>query len=146
LHSNIKGNTLSTVDFILCPNIEGLLKKKNSHGEWKDRYCTFQNSFFMTYKPKGNNPSTELKESIDLKDAENIYVKDDTIHLELKNGELLLYKGSRTNEWINPLKSRSAKAQEIYTKALADSTGVHITGWLRKKSHNKFQGFQVRHL
>jgi hypothetical protein len=73
----------------------------------------------MTYKPKGNKPSTELKESIDLKDAENIYVKDDTIHLELKNGELLLYKGSQTDDWINPLKSRSAKAQEIYKKTIS---------------------------
>jgi hypothetical protein len=99
----------------------------------------------MTYKPKGNKPSTELKESIDLKDAENIYVKDDTIHLELKNGELLLYKGSQTNDWINSMKSRSAKAQEVYKKSLAEdaSTGVHIAGWLKKKSHNKYQGFQV---
>jgi hypothetical protein len=105
----------------------------------------FQNSFFLTFKPKGNKPSTELKESIDLKDVENIYVKDDTIHLELKNGEILLYKGSQTNDWINSMKSRSAKAQEVYKKSLAEdaSTGVHIAGWLKKKSHNKYQGFQV---
>ena len=40
-----------------CPHIEGLLKKKNSHGQWKDRYALLQNNFFLTFKPKGNKPN-----------------------------------------------------------------------------------------
>ena len=74
----------SSVDFVSCPNIEGLLKKKNSHGQWKDRYCLFQNGFFLTYKPKGSKPSSELKESIDLKDVEGFLIKDDVLHLDMR--------------------------------------------------------------
>jgi hypothetical protein len=105
----------------------------------------FQNAFFLTYKPKGNKPTTELKESIDLKDLESVSVKDDTLEMTMKNGEILLYKGNSLRDWMDNMRQRSNKAQDIYKKSLAEdaSTGFHIAGWLKKKSHNKYQGYQV---
>ena len=32
--------------------MEGSLKKKNSAGVWKDRFCHLQNVYMITYKPK----------------------------------------------------------------------------------------------
>jgi hypothetical protein len=124
------------------------LKKKNSQGQWKDRYCLFQGSFFMTYKPKGSNkpkPSSELKESIDLKDMESVKINNDVLTLEMKNGEILLYKGNKVKEWMENMQLRSSKAQQLYQKSLNEnaSKGIHISGYLLKKSHNKYQGFQV---
>lgn len=44
-----------------CPAMEGFLKKLNSQGVWKDRYCQLQNGYFMTYKPKDKKgPSNEV--------------------------------------------------------------------------------------
>jgi hypothetical protein len=123
-----------------------MLKKKNSHGVWKDRYCLFNNIYFLTYKPKGKKPSTELKESIHLKDLESVAVKVDTMHVCLKNGEVLLYQGSNLKDWSYAISVRSewAKDQYLMTLEKQDAKSVHISGWLMKKSHNKYQGFQVR--
>ena len=45
-----------------CPAMEGFLKKLNSQGVWKDRYCQLQNVYFMTYKPKDKKgPSNEVR-------------------------------------------------------------------------------------
>ena len=33
-------------------HMEGSLKKKNSTGVWKDRFCHLQNVYMITYKPK----------------------------------------------------------------------------------------------
>ena len=99
----------------------------------------------MTYRPKGKKPSSEVKESIDLKDVDGMYVKDEVLHLEMRNGEILLYKGDRLKDWLESMKLRSNRAKELYQKSLTEnaSKGVHISGWLLKKSHNKYQGFQV---
>jgi hypothetical protein len=45
-----------------CPTMEGFLKKLNSQGVWKDRYCQLQNAYFITYKPKDKKgPSNEVR-------------------------------------------------------------------------------------
>lgn len=141
-----KQDQSSSFEYSLCLDVEGLLKKKNSHGQWKDRYAQFQNGFFLTYKPKGSKPSSELKESIDLKDLENATIKSDVLEMELKNGDILIYKGNKLKEWHDAMKSRAKRAQELYQKSLSENVakGVHIAGWLQKKSHNKYQGFQVK--
>jgi hypothetical protein len=102
----------------------------------------------MTYKPKSSTkpkPSSELKESIDLKDMESVTFSGDVLTLELKNGEILLYKGNTVKEWMQNMQLRSSKAQQLYQKSLTEnaSKGIHISGYLMKKSHNKYQGFQV---
>lgn len=144
--SNINNiSQFSSTEYVDCPNLEGLLKKKNSHGQWKDRYCLFKKNLFVTYRPKGNKPSSEIKESIDLKDLDNIFLKDDILNLETCTGEVLLFRGGNINGWLDGLRLRSSKARQIYQKSLSEnsSEGVHISGWLLKKSHNKYQGFQV---
>lgn len=127
--------------------MEGILKKKNSHGVWKDRYCLFSNAYFLTYKPKGKKPSSELKESIHLKDAEEVSIKGDTMTLSLRNGDILLFQGANLKDWCYALDVRMNWAYDQYQRSLeksgASSADVHISGWLMKKSHNKYQGFQV---
>jgi hypothetical protein len=78
--------------------MEGLLKKKNSRGDWKDRYCQLKNSFFMTYKPVADKsgPSDELKETIDLKKLVkiNIVTATDMLEITLSSGEFFQYRGA----------------------------------------------------
>jgi hypothetical protein len=95
-----------------CANKEGFLKKKNSKGEWKDRYCYFTNNFFLTYKPKGNGPSSELKESVDLKLLKHATVQMDVISIELNSGEKMEFKGSPSdiNDWADIMYERQAWA------------------------------------
>lgn len=134
------------VDISGCPQMEGLMKKKNSHGVWKDRYALLSNAFFLTYKPKGKKPSSELKESINLKDAETVSMLDkDTMELALKNGEKLYFQGPNLKQWCDVIDIRMGWALEEYKKTLGKqgSKNIHISGWLMKKSHNKYQGFQV---
>jgi hypothetical protein len=128
-----------------CPKIEGLLKKKNSHGQWKDRYALVSNAYFLTYKPKGKKPSKEMKESIHLKDLEDISIKGDVMHMSLRNGDVLLFQGSNLKDWKHAISVRAEWATDEYQRSLesANAKGVHISGWLMKKSHNKYQGFQV---
>ncbi|RYH02945.1 hypothetical protein EON65_47480 [archaeon] len=136
----------SDEDLSGCPKMEGLMKKKNSQGVWKERYCLLNNAYFNTYKPKGKKPSTELKESIHLKDLEDVVLKGDVLTLSLKNGDTLQFQGSGLKDWKHAISVRADWAADLYQKSLetANAKGVHISGWLMKKSHNKYQGFQVR--
>lgn len=81
----------------ISQSMEGLLKKKNSQGVWKDRYCQLKNSFFMTYKPVADKsgPSDELKETIDLKKLVKILVTAaDMLEITLSSGEFFQYRGA----------------------------------------------------
>ncbi len=95
-----------------CAMKEGFLKKHNSKGEWKERYCYFTNNFFLTYKPKGNGPSSELKESVDLKNLKNASVQIDVLTIELTTGEKMEFKGTANdiNEWVDIMYERQAWA------------------------------------
>jgi hypothetical protein len=65
----VAGNAPVLQDSSGCPIIEGLMQKKNTHGEWKKRYGRVSNTFFITYKPKSKKPTTEIKENIDLREV-----------------------------------------------------------------------------
>ncbi len=128
-------------------SMEGMMKKKNSAGVWKDRYATFEKNYFKTFKPKGNKPTTEIKENIDLKDIESVRcITNDTMEIELKQGKVMLFQGSNIQEWARVIQSRTAYVVKEYEAKLQENllNSVHIEGWLMKKSHNKYQGLQVR--
>ena len=149
--------------------MEGLLLKKNAHSEWKKRHGKLVGTFFITNKPKHKKPTTEMKENIDLREVANVGVYDDVLDIEMFNGEILSFKydekdasGGSIGAWFTAMDKRHkwAKtqpgAQATSSKHLATTTGdaadsldmfdphrIHISGYLQKKSHNKYHGFQV---
>lgn len=132
-----------------CPALEGMMKKKNSHGVWKDRYGLLKNAYFLTYKPKGNKPTSELKESVNLKDVDEVALKADTLQICMKNGEVMTFGANNIKDWSYAIDVRVnwAAEQDHKPQAKASSAGTGsslISGWLMKKSHNKYQGFQDR--
>jgi hypothetical protein len=95
--------------------MEGLLKKKNSQGVWKDRYCQLKNSFLMTYKPltDKSGPSDELKETIDLKKLAKVIVTTaDILEITLSTGEFYQYMGGSLDIWIDLIMRRATWAQQ----------------------------------
>lgn len=159
------------VDESGCPAMEGLLLKKNAHGEWKKRHGKLSNTFFITNKPKHKKPTSEIKENIDLREVANVGVYDDVLEIELLNGETLSFmydakdaSGSSIDAWYNAMSKRHTWAKKFapplpVIKArtssgdAADPGGnifsesrIHISGYLQKKSHNKYHGFQVCNL
>jgi hypothetical protein len=131
-----------------CMPMEGLLKKINSSGVWKDRYGQLNNSYFMTYKPKAKKPTSEIKESVDLRQTESVTInKDGHLLVILDNGEEMIFKGDNMSGWIFAIQKRLQWIEDQQTinnsKGLTDANRVHISGVLKKKSHNKYQGYQV---
>lgn len=127
--------------------MEGLLKKLNSHGVWKDRYGQLSNAFFMTYKPKNKKPTSEIKETIDLRQTESVIIEGDTLKVTMDDGEVMVFKGDSLQLWLFAIQTRmewiAKEADKHNSKSLTDMKRVHISGMLKKKSHNKYQGFQV---
>lgn len=149
-----------------CPHIEGLLLKKNAHGEWKKRHGTLKDTFFITNKPKHKKPTSEIKEKIDLRDVASVGEFDGILEIEMGNGETLSFmydekdaSGSDINAWYDALNKRHAWAKTqpggagTRLRAVSgDDAGdsnifgehrIHISGYLQKKSHNKYNGMQV---
>jgi len=151
-----------------CPPMEGLLLKKNAHGEWKKRHGKLKDTFFITCKPKHKKPTSEIKENIDLRDVASVGVFDDVLEIEMHNGEMLLFMydekdagGGDLNAWYEAMYQRHewAKTQpggQTRTRTISsgvDPTGdnwifeedrIHVSGYLQKKSHNKYNtGMQV---
>lgn len=128
-------------------NMEGLIKKKNSAGQWKDRYALFKNHTLFTFKPKGNAPSKEQKEAILLKDIDSTRIlTSESFEIELMSGEKLVFQTPKAREWASTISAKANVASEIYKQSLASFNihGLHLSGWLMKKSHNKYQGYQER--
>jgi hypothetical protein len=127
--------------------LEGILKKKNSAGIWKDRYAFLETTMFKTFKLKNNKPTQEAKETIDLKDIESVRVlPGEVMQIELKQGTVMMFQGKNVGNWVTTLQARAILVTEQYNQQLQDilTQTVHIEGWLLKKSHNKYQGLQVR--
>ena len=162
-------------------NMEGPLKKKNSQGAWKDRFCHLQNVYMITYKPKEKDgkvgPSGEVKETIDLRNLSKTFVTSEgVLEVTLVNGELYEFaqhqqpSSSSTfylEQWQEAINQRSkwalqqrrasgAVAGPVIPSSPSNSTRVtsnsitsaddenDISAWLLKKSHSKYQGYQVR--
>lgn len=128
--------------------LEGILKRKNRHGEWKERYCKFTATQFVAYKTSKGKATSELKECYELRDIESVEMAGaDQLEVTLYNGEKSLFKGAKLQEWLAAFLQVINEAEEKYEETLAKSGGsgkeVHISGYLMKKSHNKYQGFQV---
>lgn len=114
----------------------------------------------MTFKPKGVIPTSEIKENIDIKliDSVNVQANGKTLEIRLLDNELLLFKFGTVSESefatnIKPNVHYSHNV-EVWQKAFSQridfwnqskagvkstSTTVHISGWLMKKSNNKYQ-------
>ena len=152
-----------------CPSMEGLLQRKNAHNEWKKRHAKLQGTFFITNKPKHKKPTSEIKENIDLRDVASVGVYDDVLEIEKHNGEMFLYKydekdasGGSIDAWYDALNKRHIWAQTqpggAQNRARSKSEAadpddwifeedrIHVSGYLQKKSHNKYNGMQVRDL
>ena len=128
-------------------DLEGIIKKKNSAGAWKDRYAMFEQNYFKTFRPKNGQSTTEVKENVDLKDIECVTVlTPETMKLELKQGTVMLFQSKHVSEWANAIQSRTKSVLDEYNNNFGETLtkAVHIEGWLMKKSHNKYQGLQVR--
>jgi hypothetical protein len=126
---------------------EGILKRKNRHGEWKERYCQFTENQFVTYKTSKGKKTTEVKECYKLREIESAEIVNDQLVVTLYNGEKSLYKGDNIEEWENIFGMKIEEAAEKYQEKLVQESGssnqLLLSGYLMKKSHNKYQGFQV---
>lgn len=153
--------------------MEGLLLKKNAHGEWKKRHGKLLNTSFITNKPKHKKATSEIKENIDFREIDSIRLdEDDILEIEMNNGETYFFmydakdsSGGSINDWHQAMTKRHTWAKK-FAPPLADNkigrtssgdaadagaggnifseTRIHISGYLQKKSHNKYHGFQVR--
>lgn len=128
--------------------MEGILKRKNRHGEWKERYCKFTATQFVAYKTAKGKATTELKECYELRDIEGAeLIGKDQLQVSLYSGDKSLFKGSNLEDWQEAIRTLIKLANQQYQASLARDGGtgknVHISGYLLKKSHNKYQGFQV---
>ena len=119
--------------------MRGLLKKLNSSNVWKDRYGQLSDTHFVTYKPKNGKPTAEVKESINLRLAQNVLIVDAKLKIILENDQELVFKGAKIEEWYKTIQERLK-----WIRDNEDNLKIHKCGVLSKKSHNKYQGFQVR--
>lgn len=139
--------------------------KLNAHNEWKKRHGKLQDTFFITNKPKHKKPTSEIKERIDLRDVASVGVYEDVLEVEMHNGEVLQFKhdakdatGGDIDAWYQALNKRHIWAQtqpgggqnRARAKSEADPDDwifepnrIHVSGYLQKKSHNKYNGMQV---
>lgn len=136
--------------------LQGTLKKKNSKGQWKERLCTLTDETFTALKTSKRGAVTEVKECFDVKLLESVRCDGDNMEICLINGEVLPFKGvtggksstddasnlfitSNVEDWRKAFESRIEWALGEVKAAVADGEKIHISGWLLKKSHNKYQ-------
>lgn len=129
-------------------SIEGILKRKNRHHEFKERYCMFKDNEFITFKPSKGLPSTEVKEQFNLREIDGVsFDEKGRLIVRLLNGEVSIYKGDNLKVWHEQFESRIAAATESFqrniTSEVSSGNGTIIAGYLMKKSHNKYHGLQV---
>jgi hypothetical protein len=111
--------------------------KKNSKGQWKDRYCLLTADTFSA------RTSKEDKENIDIKlIAEVAVIAAGTLEIKMLNGEVMLFQASEVliNKWCIAFTQRVKHAMQaisVIDDASADK--VLMSGRLMKKSHNKYQ-------
>lgn len=126
-----------------CSALEGLLKKKNSSGQWKERYGLMNNNFFLTYKPKGNAPSSELKESVDLKKMQSVApIGADNFVIIMQDGERLEFQGVKRDEWLDVIRERAdwAVGKTTTSSSIAMPSFPSLEGTIKKKnSHGQFK-------
>jgi hypothetical protein len=132
------------------------LKKKNSKGQWKDRRCILSDETFTAFKSSKKGEMNDAKEYFDVKLLDSANVEGDIMELKLINGEVYLFRSStpskaqmtsdaavqHTNDvkdWKTALMTRIEWALAKVSTAVANTDKVHISGWLAKKSHNKYQ-------
>ena len=142
----------------------GFLKKKNSHGVWQKRYFALNNEYLVYRKDAGN---AEIKGAFDLLEISDVKVTqygssgEDTIfEIYGTNGsssQLRTSSAGEADKWVLYIKERIGWCaqnegaagsttssdgrkwcESTAVAAVVDST-LHISGWLMKKSHNKFQ-------
>jgi hypothetical protein len=129
--------------------MEGILKRKNRHGEWKERYCKFSSTQFLGYKTAKGKATNELKECYNLKEIATVESNaKGQLLVTLLNGEQSLFKGDNIDRWKQAFLDLSEEANEMHQETLAyaagDGKSVSISGILLKQSHNKYQGYQER--
>jgi len=146
-------------------SMEGLLRKRNSAGVWKERFCQLQTAYLVTYKPtKERQPSSEVKETIDLRQLSKTFVSsEDVLEVTLVNGDMFEFSaasgGACLEDWQEAIRVRSKWAllgsARVASMKIPQSTlnslveeaeapeDNDLSGWLLKKSHSKYQGYQV---
>lgn len=132
-----------------CKQMEGLMTKKNSSGIWKDRYAALRNEIFLTLKPKNKKPTKEVKEHINVNTISTVDSNSGSLNIVLNSGETLTFKSTENDEWVSAIKSRMNWVNGTESPsigAMNTSSSKQLSGWLLKKSHNKYQGFQDRYV
>lgn len=124
------------------------LKKLNSHGVWKDRYCVFENHIFKAFKTKNGKATSELKETVDFREVESINQPTDlSIEIELDSGNSYQYKAlsvESMDRWIQLFREHQDWVKDHLDEIPSSTSNqVALAGTLLKKSHNKYHGFQV---
>eukprot|EP01037_Dinobryon_pediforme_P042068 gene42068-52201_t len=99
--------------------MEGILKRKNRHGEWKERYCKFTSSQFVAYKTSKGKATTEMKECYNLKEivTAELNAKGQLL-VTLLNGDQSLFKGDHIPAWKDAILSLSEEANEMHQETI----------------------------
>lgn len=147
-----------------CTQMTGFLKKKNSHGVWQKRHFALNNEYLVYRKDAGN---AEIKGAFDLLEISGVKVtqygtsgEDTFFEIYGTNGSSSQLKAGSAGEadkWVSCIKERidwcsqnedaaegtnssdGRKRSELTAVAAVVDSTLHISGWLMKKSHNKFQ-------
>jgi hypothetical protein len=129
--------------------MEGLLRKLNSKGLWKDRVTVLNGTHFTTYKLKVSQKNEDIKEHIALHSIRFVGVQDGVLKITTVDDVEHIFKSENIHHWLSAIQFGIKQANEI---SLVDSIlssnavkheRVNINGVLKKKSHNKLIGFQV---
>jgi len=138
-----------------CTQMSGMLKKKNSHGVWQKRFFALNNEYLVYRKDAGN---AEIKGAFDLLEITGAKVtqygssgEDTFFEIYGTNGSASQLKAGSAGEadkWVAAIMERrewcaigekgESDVGPSAVAAVVDNT-LHISGWLMKKSHNKYQ-------
>lgn len=153
-------SVLSTDDAAAGPAMEGILRKKNSHGIWQKRYF-WVNNFYLNWCGEKKNVSS-IKGALNLLEAEEIVApnRHGDITLTFSDGvktQLRAKNGSEANEWVACLEHRKDYFSRVAKQATTSTRNVNaasldtaeedtacMEGWLQKKSGDYRDKYQER--
>jgi hypothetical protein len=127
-----------------CTHMNGILKKKSSHGTWHDRYF-FLNNNLLAHKHNINSPDSDVKISCEISLIDEINL-DDKLQLEIKltKGATQTFKCPDLKSgdlWMSAINERMDWSQSLFdidltttSDAICPEGCVHMEGVLKKQS------------
>lgn len=129
--------------------MEGLLKVLNSKGIWKDRMAVLSESHFTIKKLKATHKNGKDKvQIITLISIRFAGVQDGVLKITTSDDVEYIFKSENIHHWLDAIQNGTVRAHDnlLVNSILASDTvkSDNICGVLKKKSHNKLVGCQVR--